>query len=204
MKYIASKKTIIILTISGLFLLLGVIGIVLQEPIKNGLKYGHWFTIDSYQELLEHCEVQRTKGRVSLKCKGLIEAYKREATDNKAKYTVLIIPKEKSKNLFRIKIEEEDEKVEWVNPYEDYLSLIPINISITFNKGQKLNYLFNKITFNLMSEEEVLDLIETDSRISDLSNRIMRKYYSGYQYSNIYPSQVIGCVKTTCQLQSGS
>ena len=56
MKISASKKTITILSICFVLLLVGGFSFFYRDVISNGIKYGRWFTLDRYEEMLEDCD----------------------------------------------------------------------------------------------------------------------------------------------------
>lgn len=51
MKFTATKKAIVILTVSFLILALGIISLVYKDYITKAINTGRWFTLDRYEEL---------------------------------------------------------------------------------------------------------------------------------------------------------
>lgn len=56
MKVVASNNTIRLLSIFFFILLFSGISLLYKDVISNGIKYGRWFTLDRYEEMLEDCD----------------------------------------------------------------------------------------------------------------------------------------------------
>ena len=71
MKVSASKR-VLFLIIFLFVLLLGGVAYYFKYVISNGIKYGRWFTVDMYGELLEDCDHIKIGGVIKVSCNALI------------------------------------------------------------------------------------------------------------------------------------
>ncbi|MGI6444072.1 MAG: hypothetical protein ACOX06_03700 [Candidatus Dojkabacteria bacterium] len=186
MKITASKKTIVILSISFILLLLVAgLSFFYRDIISNGFKYGRWFVLDKYEELLDDCDYVKTKDTVEVKCNALVRAVRKTETGHC--HNLLIIGPDTSKKLYETNICERDEKIDTENVKYNHPMLIPVKVKIVYNKKDvSPEYSFNNATMKNIDDLEILDLLEKDPRLKALSDRIDRKYYDINIYNYFY------------------
>lgn len=185
MKVSASRKTIIILSICLLLVLLGVVSLLYKDVISNGIKYGRWFSIDKYEELLDHCDWEREGKELKIKCKALLGSTKKEEGEVLC-HNILLIGKEQGKDISKILICEKEDRVKLVDKRRDYKRLKAVNIEVLYLSKDILKHSFEEVTIKSMEELDILAMIEEDERVSELADYIDREYFNMDFYDNFY------------------
>ncbi len=157
MKITASKKTIVILSISFLLLLLGVFVFVYKDVIRNGFKYGRWFVLDKYEELLDDCDYVKTKDTVEVKCKGLL--YPPQELDKRLMthcYNFITIPKKEEDKTFVFNICEGNNRVKWegMGEWLEVDSFLPLKYSIIYSKSKLFTFEYSSLEIANVSDTE--------------------------------------------------
>ena len=185
MKFTATKKAIVILTVSFLILALGIISLVYKDYITKAINTGRWFTLDRYEELLEDCEYSKKGGTIRVNCNALIVAVKKDKVGHC--HNLLVIGTDKTRELQKVVICEEDEKIDTENVKSKYQLLTPVNMEVVYNKkGSLFKYSFSNITMKNMDEVDILLILEEDSRLNELNERIDREHYNMDFYNYFY------------------
>ncbi len=158
MKITASKKTIVILSISFLLLLLGVFVFVYKDVIRNGFKYGRWFVLDKHEgEFIDCMEYKEEENEINAICQGfLLETEEKDASKSRGKLCkefYIVYKDYQGWQKFSPCLNKED------FIYKDILTkpnhYIPVNIHIHYTKVNPFKYKLDNITLEDMGDEDL-------------------------------------------------
>ncbi len=157
MKVSASKKTIVILIILFVLLLLGGICFLYKDVINNGIKYGRWFSVDKYEELLDDCEWERKGGELRIKCRALLYPGT-DADKNIPTHCLnfIMIPKDFDKGVKTFNICEEIQNLQWEQK-EEWLnakSLMPVRYTLIYNHNNSIDFQYSSLGVQHVDEKE--------------------------------------------------
>jgi len=141
MKASAYKKSIIILIVFFLLLLLGAIGIYFKDVIRNGIKYGRWFSVDKYEELLDYCDYEVNDQGLKIKCKALLKEISVPKNNNEICYEYLVYHKVYSENTKKFLLCEDPQKIFYQNANKSIKSSLNLDLVLSFTKN-KTKYIF--------------------------------------------------------------
>lgn len=188
MKITASKKTIVILSISFILLLLVAgLSFFYRDIISNGFKYGRWFVLDKYEELLDDCDYVKTKDTVEVKCKGLL--YPPQELDKRLMthcYNFITIPKKEEDKTFVFNICEGNNRVKWegMDEWLEVDSFLPLKYSIIYSKSKLFTFEYSSLEIANVSDTEYYeefyknkDIAQTGFVVS-LENATSDDYYN--------------------------
>lgn len=190
MKVSASRKTIIILSICLLLVLLGVVSLLYKDVISNGIKYGRWFSIDKYEELLDHCDWEREGKELKIKCKALLrpvsELEKKLSTHC---YNFITIAKEEDKRTSLFNICEGNKNVRWDN-MSDWLEegrFTPVKYALVYKKAKRSAFKYSGLEINNATEKEYYEEIYKSKDIAEKGYAVsldkpLPEYYYNYLY----------------------
>ena len=157
MKISASKKTIIILSISFSLLLLASISFLFRDAISNGFNHGRWFVLDKYERLLEDCDYVKKGKAIKVQCNALLyPAPELEKNLNTHCYNFLTIPIDNEKKLYLFNICEGNNKVKW-EEMSEWLkadSLVPVRYSILFERSKLFSFKYSGLEIENVNEKE--------------------------------------------------
>lgn len=166
MKFSGSKKSIIILIVCLFLLLFSFLLIYFRDVISNGIKYGRWFTMDKYEELLEDCEWQRNENEIRVTCNAILKTLNSEEDDILCYGFDLIT----EKGLVAKKVCEPAEKTTLKNSFEDLNKLIPVKIFFNYEQSKLVFFKLSMVDFVSMTNKEYFSLFETYNVLLSLPN----------------------------------
>lgn len=168
MKVVASNNTIRLLSIFFFILLFSGISLLYKDVISNGIKYGRWFTLDRYEEMLEDCDHIKMGGVIKVSCNALI--YPSTPLDNKIEnhcFNILILSskeKDKQPELMNFCIEEKNILWHEIDKWkEEKDKLTPTIYSFVYSTKDYGHYYYNNIEIRNATEEEYYNsFVQTD------------------------------------------
>lgn len=189
MKVSASKKTIAILIVLFLLLLLGGIYFLYKDVIHNGIKYGRWFTVDKYEELLDDCEWERKDKELKIKCRALVEAI--HTNNDYICYTSKVISKINTR-LIKQEICELPKDVHLNNPYFELPKdqALPSYLTIYMDSPTYPKYSLKKLVINGIKDEEVAEWLKNETLQNNLTKEnlflLTNTSYNGFLLRDNY------------------
>lgn len=199
MKFSGSKKCKGILIICMILLFFSLVGFSFREAIKNGIKYGRWFTVDKYQEFLKKCEYSQMENGISFQCQGLLESMSVfKENDNGICYQYKLFSQDQdiiTSNEFC----EDADKISLYNPYKELNKILPVSLVVSYKQDNFYNYKFQNISMKALSENEI-DILFKSGKIKLTSNKdVLDKELYG-PYSDILHYQGICCASSHSSL----
>ncbi len=207
MKFTATKKTIVILTVSFLVLILGIISFIYRDFISKGIHTGRWFTLDKYEELLEDCEYSKSGDVVKVNCNALL--FPAQELDKRLKthcYNFIVIPKDNEKKTFVSNLCEGDDRVKW-NKRDEWIEIqafVPVKYSIVFNKTKPFTFEYSSVEIRTVGEKEYYSefhknksFAEVGYYVPSLGNSTPEEYYNYvFMEKNTFGFEEIGHIYT--------
>ena len=163
MKFKASKKTILILIICFLLLVLAILGFIFRDKILG------IYNLDKYSELLQDCDVERQRGELVLHCKGVLKETVLSDGDECLKVEVLI---NDDTDLRSDALCIKQGKLDLEDPYGTK-GLIPVSMYIGYKRGGLFNYLLDGIRLTILSDDELSELFEKNSKLEDIKSHLL-------------------------------
>lgn len=167
MKFSGSRKSIVILVVCIILFIFSLLAFSFRDVITDGIKYGRWFTMDKYEELLDGCELKKDGNEIRITCNAILKTLNSE--EDILCYGFDLITE---KGLVAKKVCEPAEKTTLINSFEDLKKPIPVKIFINYSKPNiKLGFFnFDKVEFVSMTNKEYFSLFETYNFLLSLPN----------------------------------
>lgn len=187
MKISASKKTITILAVCSVLLFLAGISLLYKDVITNGLKYGRWFTLDRYEELLEDCSYKREGKELLMTCNALIlpaSEFDQNVTEHC--FNFFTIPKENEKSIYTFNICESNENIKYEG-LEEWLSeekMTPVKFTIMYKSTNYMYFTYSSLKIENATEEELYEEFYKNSHLKSLNYSIASEYAFPDAYNN--------------------
>ncbi|HHX99442.1 TPA: hypothetical protein GX533_02060 [Candidatus Dojkabacteria bacterium] len=172
MKITASKKTIVILSISFLLSLIAGIILLYKDVIHNGIKYGKWFALDKHEgEFIDCMEYKEEENEINAICQGfLLETEEKDASKSRGKLCkefYIVYKDYQGWQKFSPCLNKED------FIYKDILTkpnhYIPVNIHIHYTKVNPFKYKLDNITLEDMGDEDLyVELIPNNMAVQQI------------------------------------
>lgn len=194
MKITASKKTIVILSISFLLLLLGVFVFVYKDVIRNGFKYGRWFVLDKHEgELLDYCEHEEGDKELNIKCRGFM-VNTSENHNSKSKSELcggfyIVDKKGQGWKKFVPCLDEQNFLVQHI--YLKPLHYMPVDIEIKYIKRGFFKYRLDKISVEDMDSMELVTILNgNNTKVNNIAMSIATQEDIRYEKDGFLPLKV--------------
>lgn len=204
----AQKKNniILILCIATVIVLLSFFVVLFKDVIFNGFRYGRWFKLTSYEELLNEneCEYFKEGDDLVLSCDSLIEGMSVDDNPENICYKIILIER-KEKNLRSYTLCENSKKIFFTNPYYVLANntLLPVKILFRNKEDKNLNYSLYKIEMTTLSDEELYEeWFKDENFVKNIQGTrkllLSNAVYHSVSHSNdnyLFPDTVIGGIQ---------
>jgi len=134
-----------------------------------------------YTDVIQFCDSQDVDTGKKISCAGFITS---ETTSNSWSSCFNILLYTGGEELQEIEICGRDFIIEWSNPYEDYDKYVPVDLEIQMSKNLFGNYKPDQITFNLMDDSDIFDILAVLPYEQDAESNIRNLVYIK-EYQNI-------------------
>lgn len=183
MKFRASKKTILILIMCFLLLVLAILGFIFKDKILGIINTGGIYNLDKYTELLKDCDVEKRKGEIVLHCKGVLEKKITKKEEECVEVDILIKDDtDLRSDTLCIKIG----SLDWENPYGAVNLLLPVNIDLMYEKGERSKYFIKNILLTIIDDNELSELYKKNKKLKDVDSRIFTQELALSAKNNFY------------------
>ncbi|MCD4756251.1 hypothetical protein K8R20_01375 [bacterium] len=154
------KKKTVLVVLSVVFVILLISLSLLYTRFASGT--------DKYASLMKLCLSSQDAGVTTTSCKGFIRRVSEEDPANPC-FDLLLITGDGEYEEHTMCAK--DSIIEWDNPYDDYTSLIPVNIDVSYKQFLSLDILFGEsIKISLLDDEETVAFLDSDNIVEDNSS----------------------------------
>lgn len=203
MKISASKRVLFIVVVCFILLFLGGVSFHFKDVLSNGIKYGRWFTVDRYEELLDYCDWEGEGKDLSIKCRALVQGtYVKDGTEELICYKLKIISRKES-NLVDYDICDNPKSIHFINPYFSIREgeVLPIDLTILNKSSSFKRFIFDGINMNVISEKTIEEWLGNEilrnkfdmARIRLLTNMSYNNF--GLTQSSLFPNTSLNLIR---------
>jgi len=154
------KKKIVLIVLSIVFVILLIASVLFITRYTS--------SADKYASLMKLCLSSQDAGVTTNSCKGFVKSVSEEDSANPC-FDLLLITGEGEYEEHTMCVE--DSIVEWTNPYDDYTSLIPVNIDVSYKQFLSLDILFSeRVKISLLDDEETFAFLDSDNIVEENSS----------------------------------
>jgi hypothetical protein len=165
---VSKTKFILLIVLFFVFLIGG--GYLLINGKGLGLEI---FGVDKYEELIDFCEIKKQEGKdLYVDCYTFLES---ESIDNDGVNCISFVTPYFDEEGIRLDTQvcEEENKIDWNNPYSNYSLHIPVVMTFRYKKSLFQFYKFQDLKIELMGDEKAFELWE----IVDLFGPMYYKHF---------------------------
>lgn len=189
MKNLRRRKGILIISLFFFILLISITLLFFKDSISNGIKYGRWFTLDTFEDLLGDCDWERHGKELKVKCNALIPAATDTEKDIENKqYNFRIISKiDNDKQLRIFSLSEKGSNVKWdgVNEwFEARGKMFPIKFSLAYSSTDYLNFKYSGLEIRNATPTELYEEFYKNINLKKSLISLTSKYFSIEEYNN--------------------
>jgi len=189
MKNLRRRKGIVIISLFFFILLISIAIFFFKDSISNGIKYGRWFTLDTYEDLLGDCDWERHGKELKVKCNALI--YPASEIDKIVEdrcYNFLIVSKNdnnKKPEIFNIC--EKWNRIDW-DTVGDWLAekekMTPVKLNLLYSTKNFGSYTYNGFEILKVSPNELFDEFYMNRALKEILFPIVADYDNKEDFNN--------------------
>lgn len=182
MKFSGSRKSIVILVVCIILFIFSLLAFSFRDVITDGIKYGRWFTLDKYEELLGDCEWERNGKDISINCNALVyPSSEIDKTVYDRCYNFLIVSKnDKNKQPQILNVCEKWSMIDW-HTVDDWLAenekMTPVKLNLQYSTKNFGSYIYNGFEILKVSSDELFDEF--------YSNKALKNFPIVADYDNV-------------------
>lgn len=189
MKISGTRRSLLIISLCFFISLVFLTLFYFKDSISNGIKYGRWFVLDKYQDMLDDCDWERTSKEMKVKCNALV--YQASEIDKRVEdrcYNFLIVSKnDKNKQPEIFNICEKMDKIDWEtieNWLEERDKMTPVKLNLLYTKRNLGEYIYSGFQVLDVTPEVLFDEFYTNKSLKESLYPIATRFKSEDDYNN--------------------